>query len=481
MGTIGFRRLMTDLTPSVEKTACNGCGTTLQGSRFKCLDCTDFQLCKNCRWFSRGPLCVAGFHRFHEYNPDQGKGQKEPAKAQVGFQGNAQPRPTSPTLKKDSKDDRKLAPLFDPIGWRLLHVLGTDKWMKESVPASNMWLCPLGIAIGLVLCTAGESASESKSLCELWEKFGRSSFKSVEMMEQELSRALAWVSEDPAIQLRVSTGMWGQKHPEDHSEDMFDRASLLRADLLQYQGMGVVNDWYSWQSGSFLLPDLDEPVRPLEAPLLTLSTVFKGAWTKKFELSNFDLSRTARGRFQMLNDAQVGCPMMHSEGVEDYYERPDLQVCRLSYGRRRFNAVVILPREPGLEALHGLVASLSSSKSAWTKVVTNLSPAKLALRLPRFRVDSGVISLKHGLEQVGIRNTFVQHGEGAVSDVLHRVVCEVTEATSPPDHQSHSNWPAIRALSSSANMVCDRPFIFAVQRGTLGPIVLLGIVACPGL
>jgi serpin B len=229
---------------------------------------------------------------------------------------------------------------------------------------------------------------------------------------------------------------------------------------------------------------------PLVQAILVNAVFFKGSWSSMFEVH-----ATKQANF-FVPDAPEGgipCMMMHKEEKVLFYQSHLLgQVVTLPYVDGAVRAMFVLPpmagHPDGLSAARAVVATLNthSGKKEWSRS-RPYRKAKVDLRLPRFRMEYGVSSLKQSLSAMGLEVVFRVGGgflnmsndpSVIVSDVLHKAMVEVNEEGTVA--AAASAVVTARKFPAPIPVVTfDRPFLMIIEGGSSNETLFAGLIASP--
>eukprot|EP01083_Nonionella_stella_P226876 805305_1 len=256
-----------------------------------------------------------------------------------------------------------------------------------------------------------------------------------------------------------------------------------------------VDEWIEDKTDGMIKGFLgDDKIGPHTVALLVNAVYFKGRWTNEF-----DPEKTIDGDFTM-NDGSTSPARFMSATREmqyngDTYELGRAKMVLLDYGEEsdepsEFTSLFILPASSDAESMGDVIVGLQSQPL--TELMDSTFKTKVALKLPRFRMEYGPTGLKSTLQNMGINDAFDEKADGKfdemsddktlfVEDVLHGAVMEVTEegteaaATTvvPMRNRSRPRPPP--------NLTFDRPFIVAIVHRSTGTPVFIGRVEEPDL
>lgn len=248
--------------------------------------------------------------------------------------------------------------------------------------------------------------------------------------------ALRALSSD-APELRVANSLWARAAIKPAF------AAAVAADFNASaaplpRSAGPVNAWVAEATGGKIKNLIDDSVvkDPLTLALLINAVFFKAAWKVPFDPARTTLDAP----FRLGDGSEKKCRMMSAKAQATLFARSAAGVAvALPYAGGRFRALLALPAQEGPEALRALVGNGTSSLR---ELRAELRTARVALQLPRFRLEYGVTSLRDPLRAMGLGPAFdassrdggdpafalmTDDPDAHISDVLHKALLEVTE------------------------------------------------------
>lgn len=293
-----------------------------------------------------------------------------------------------------------------------------------------------------------------------------------------------------ATELRVANSLWARAAILPSYKDAVSAEFGATAAEMP-KGAGPVNAWVAEATGGKIKHLIDDAVvsNPLTIALLVNAVYFKAAWEKPF-----DPARTVENTtFRAHDGAALQCKMMAAKPQMLHYARSEAGLAvALPYAGGRFRAVLAQPSRLGAEPLLAMVAK----GGALGELRAALAPTRVALQLPRFRLEYGVRSLRDSLRAMGLGPAFDAGAAGTegpcfplmtadkdahLSDVLHKALLEVTE-------EGTVAAAATAAIMATRSMriepppelvIFDRPFAIAIEDAASGAPLFLGLVAKP--
>ena len=355
--------------------------------------------------------------------------------------------------------------------------------LEREEPGGNVFISPLSVASALGMAAAGTTADSRVAAA-----FAATlRFDAARGGGPAALRALA----ANATELRVANSLWARASILPSYKDAVSAEFGAKAAEMP-KGAGPVNAWVAEATGGKIKHLLDDSVvsNPLTIALLVNAVYFKAAWEKPF-----DPARTAENTpFRAHDGASLQCRMMAAKPQMLHFARSEAGLAvALPYAGGRFRAVLAQPSLPGAAPLLAMVAN----GGALAELRAALAPKRVALQLPRFRLEYGVRSLRDSLRAMGLGPAFDAGAAGTddgpcfplmtpdkdahLSDVLHKALLEVTE-------EGTVAAAATAAIMATRSMriepppelvIFDRPFAIAIEDAASGAPLFLGLVAKP--
>jgi serpin B len=167
----------------------------------------------------------------------------------------------------------------------------------------------------------------------------------------------------------------------------------------------------------------------------------------------------------------------------------------LPYADGGFRALLVLPSDDTPSGLSALASAPGGG--ALRALREQLSERRVALSLPRFKLEYGVASLQKPLRAMGLGPAFTasraENGPRGgfslmsddpdvhLSDVLHKALVEVTEegTVAAAARAAVMMTRSIAINPPTERVVFDRPFVMAIEEAATGAPLFLGTVVHP--
>lgn len=239
-----------------------------------------------------------------------------------------------------------------------------------------------------------------------------------------------------------------------------------------------INQWVSGATRG-LIPEIagQGTARKETRMVIANALYFKAEWATKFLPA-----LTAKVPFHLPSGEKAPRSMMHQTAEHAVFVGPDAEILELAY-RGSSTAMTFLLPPPGVS-----LADFESKlrPDALDRWFSGLQKEVLRIGVPRFTVDSGALSLRQPLMEMGIRDAFGPAADFALAseplaldDVLHRTRLTVTE--------EGTEAAAATAMFASQSLdrrklrsfVLDRPFLFVLRDLADGALLFVGRVTDP--
>jgi len=348
----------------------------------------------------------------------------------------------------------------------------------------NNVVSPLSIYIALLMLTEGSSGVTKE---ELLNALHLASLNESRTWFNNLLENILKV-EEPA-RTSVANSIWVQKGfpVNDDYVDVLKKYYIAEAKLVDFQNEPVltakaINEWVENKTYGLIKKiigpgSIDEMTR-----IVLVNTIYVYAnWTKPFE-------REVPGKFY--SNGKV-VDIIYMKGAMDIYllDTSEYLAVALSYKGTDIKFVVVMPKNGDLEKFTN-----NLSKDKLLKIFNELLSSRevsVELYIPRFDIDSGIMSFKKILQEMGIRTVFdpgsadlssmVESGQRIlyVKDVLHRARVRVnlkgTEAAA-----ATAVIMVLSAVIEQPKIIkINRPFLFFLVEPDNNAILFAGSIVDP--
>jgi serpin B len=362
------------------------------------------------------------------------------------------------------------------LGGALLGALGP--------PSENAVLSPYSIAVALQMTLEGARGVTAEQIAATLHLPGVTG-DALAAQAAALRRDLSAV-DDPAgrVRLRISNGLWPQagyaiKAPFEQSlRTGFD----VDVRPVDFGGdppgaRRTINRAVSQQTNGKIPKLFPSDLDRLTRLVLTNAVYLKADWA-----TAFDPSLTGPGTFHAAGQ-DVEVPFMHRFGEFGYVERNGYRLVSLPYRNNRLAMTLVLPDGP-LAPLEQRLRKDGLSALLGGKLP--LTPG-VELTMPKFRFRTHVL-LNDALQRLGMTDAFdqgradfsgISDEQLFVSEVVHDAYVSVDEEGTEAAAATGVAIQAVSAQVPTAEVVVDRPFLFAITDQATGAPLFLGRVVDP--
>lgn len=289
--------------------------------------------------------------------------------------------------------------------------------------------------------------------------------------------------------LDIANAMWGRKGVAfkepfvAKNRDSFG-AQLATLDFETDDVAGVINDWASTNTHGMIKSVVDD-VPDSTVLYLANAVYFKGDWDEPFTAR-----ATQKAKFTRGDGSKVDVQMMNDSRTQPYAESKILQATRLSYRGGGTAFYVLLPKK-GVR-LDAAVASLDSAGfSALKSTMDTETGTQVVLAMPKLDAEFKD-DLSSALAEMGMPSAFDRqraqfsgiadvNGPLWIDSVKHATKVKVDETGT---EAAAATAAAIAAMGMASpaqprEIICDRPYIFAIVDESSGAMLFLGVVRDP--
>ena len=371
---------------------------------------------------------------------------------------------------------------------------GTDLYLLLSEQPRDTVFSPASVAaaLQLALCGArGETAAELAAALHLDIPPGSSPDGAADAAAEALRTVSALVSDVTAagsVMFRVANTAWiqsGLPLLPRFTARLRDAASAELADAdfaaAHEAARAEINRMIEKQTEG-KIADLLPPgsVDPGTRLVLANAVYLKAPWADPFpEKATRDAPFYPDGPA----GASMQVPMMRGAASRDYLRADGYQAVLLPYQRSRLAMAVVLPDGPLADLRPTLAAG------GLRGLLDGTSRHQVTLSMPRFRLTAG-FELGPVLRQLGVRHAFdstadfsgmTQAARLQIGAIAHKAYVDVDEHGTEAAAATALTMRLLAAMQPPprAEMVVDRPFLFAIIDTPTGLPLFLGQVTSP--
>jgi serpin B len=283
--------------------------------------------------------------------------------------------------------------------------------------------------------------------------------------------------------LEVANGVWVERSVAFRPPflDVLSDAYGSALHLADFKGQAPgaraeINDWVAGQTSNMIRELLGPGAVHALTAIVVLSAIYLGASWR----APFDPAATVEAAFTLLSGNEVAVPMMRCVQRLAYVRRAGYQAVELPYVGEALSMVVILP-----DAGHFEEVEARLDAPALAKALRSLMPCEVVLGLPRFML-SAQIELAPVLAGLGMVEAFSERDANFSAATAKTIWISVVphEARIDVDERGTRAAAAATAVVMSrkagpAQMIADRPFLFAVRDRGTSALLFLGRVLDP--
>ena len=344
-------------------------------------------------------------------------------------------------------------------------------------PDSNAFLSPLSASFALGMTLNGARAETEQAMRSAL-GFGGATMAEINQGYRDLIELLTGL--DRTTEMRIANSLWGssafpmRQEFTDAARTWFD-AEVRSLDFRSPAAVGTINDWVKTKTAG-RIPKLLDAIRADEVLFLINAIYFKGAWRVQF-----DRGKTRDAPFTGADGRARQVPMMSLDATPLRYAATSaFQAVDLLYGNGAFAMTVLLP-SPGKTPADVLT---TLDPASWSALVDQVGEHKVALGLPRFRVEYGA-RLNAALAALGMGIAFDDQRAdlSGIADVaperlyLTRVDQKAfVEVNEEGTEAAAATAVGVGLTSAPPSVIVDRPFLFLIRERFSGTILFVGLI-----
>jgi serine protease inhibitor len=393
--------------------------------------------------------------------------------------GAAAPHATLPSASVD------VAAADNAFGFHLLNAV------QKTIPSGNVVLSPVGAALNLSMALNGADGPTRQEMLDALSLSG-SEVGAINTANAQLIKIIRTPAK--SITLSVADSLWVDSRRATLRPDYVKQtqawydAEMADLDFSDPSAAPRINSWASKETHG-MIPKVIDRIDPADLALLLNALYFKGQWEHKF-----DKARTQQRDFTLAGGSVKQVPRMAQSGHFDYFETPEMQAIRLSFGDGDLVMKLLLPAKSS--SLGALEAELSPEH--WKAWQAQYAPRSGTIELPRFELKSNY-RLNEPLQTLGMRRAFYpdsgqftgmfssapgqpRAGRFFISSVLQSTYWKVDEEGSEAAAVTTTGIRATAVVRQEQpfQMIVDRPFFCAIEDRRSGALLFVGAIYDPG-
>jgi serine protease inhibitor len=387
--------------------------------------------------------------------------------------------PVSPPSPVATKPSEPLNAAIGDFGLDLLQATAKDA-------TGNVILSPASVHAALSMTVngaTGETAQQMRDALHV----SSTSAADVNRGWAELLNGLGSRSSDQTLE--TANSLWARKgipfkQPFLDANRLSFSAQIATLDFRNDDVVGAVNGWASKSTHGMIDKILDRV--PVDTLLYLANAVyFKGQWVSPFEHESTGPRSFTRG-----DGVKVVVDMMHKSEKLPYAESGTLQATKLAYKGGDTSFYVLLPK-PGVK-MDAALASLKGRGFLDLRASLGSNVAtQVILAMPKLDAES-FNELSAPLKTMGMHRAFDRAGAQFsgiaeiseplyISAVLHKTKVKVDELGTEAAAVTVVEVTAGAAATPrrTPEIICDRPYLFAIVDEKSGAMLFLGEVNDP--
>ena len=370
------------------------------------------------------------------------------------------------------------------FGFRLLNAV------QKTIPGRNVVLSPVSATLDLSMALNGATGETRQEMLDALSLSG-ADIEAINTANAQLLKVIRTPAK--SITLSVADSLWVNNRLATLRPDFvkqmqaFYDAEIAALDFSDPSALTRINGWASQQTHD-RIPRIIDRLNPAEPAVLLNAVYFKGQWTKKF-----DKAQTQPRDFTLAGGTVKQVPRMAQSGRFDYFETPDLQAIRLSFGAGDLAMEILLPGKSS--SLSALETELTPER--WQDWQAHFAPRPGKIELPRFELKSEY-RLNGPLQALGMKRAFrpdagqftgmfapapgqARAGDFFISTVLQSTYWKVDEEGSEAAAVTATVMRAAAMRPEQPfQMSVDRPFLCAIVDRRSGVLLFIGAIYDPG-
>jgi serpin B len=367
------------------------------------------------------------------------------------------------------------------------NTFGTKLYATIATGDDNLFFSPYSISTALAMTYGGARGTTQSAMRKTLELPAGD----VHAGFGALGRALASRSQEGNAatrpELNVANSLWGEKtQPFEPAYTALVKrsygAGLEVADFLKKPEAerARINAWVEDKTNDKITDLLGQGTITSQTKLVLVNAIyFKAGWQRPFDVQN-----TEKADFSPLSGAKKKVDMMATTRDMPHHATAAYDAVALPYAGDDLELVAIAPKA-------GTFRTFESSFDA-TKLGTirdAMTSQRVALELPKFRIEGASVKLKDQLTKLGMGVAFSDSADfrgitgdssTKVGDVIHKAFIALDEKGTEAAAATAVVIMAKSAMPRPAvPAVFDRPFLFAIRDVPTGAILFMGRVTKP--
>ncbi|MBE6287706.1 MAG: serpin family protein [Mediterranea massiliensis] len=345
---------------------------------------------------------------------------------------------------------------------------------ETTADKSQIILSPLSASFALSMVTNG-AAGETQQ--ELLNALGFNGFTAEEMNTYNRKLITALTDLDNTSPISIANSLWLNKGftPKDSFKKTLTNsydAEVQSVDFANSETVERINEWCEKKTNG-CIPDFLKTLLAEQRFVLLNALYFKGRWQTKFGNSQPSTFTTEEGKEQEVTFLSM------EETKYLYAENELFSMAELPYGNGAYGLLVLLPKEE-VKASDCLV---TLNGEQWLKVVSNMKPTLLNLKLPKFKVEAKQ-SLIDALKVIGIRKAFTTEADFTALSEKTTFISGVLQGNYLSIDENGTEAAAVTIIgvdgdtpptqSKVIDFYAKRPFFYFLKEKSTNTILFMG-------
>lgn len=371
----------------------------------------------------------------------------------------------------------------EPVNIKVSEKFATNFFkLAAKKPDSNIVISPYSVSTALSMAYNGAGSKTKAEMQNVLDYSGLSD-EAINQQNSSLYKSLMHVN--PSSELTVANAMFANKNFEfvkafmDNNQKYYG-AKLETLDFADLSTVNKINNWVKDNTKS-KIPSILDKVAPDAILYLVNAVYFKGVW-----LDEFKKDETQPVDFKLSNGSSKTVEMMNRSAKMSYFAGNNFQAVMLPYKDKRLQMCIFLPdRKSNITAfINGL------TPESWSEWRQQFRKEEGHLGLPRFKVEYKT-ELSDVLKAAGMPCAFEDNcadfkkmieQNAMISRVLHKTYLEVNEKGTEAAAATAIEMSVTSAPMNPKppfEMICDRPFVVAIQDEKTNAILFIGAIVDP--
>ena len=295
---------------------------------------------------------------------------------------------------------------------------------------------------------------------------------------------------DPKVEISIANSIWLAK--DVAFQDTIDtallapvrnyyNADIFQVDFTKDKTLDQVNEWVSDKTEGMIDPFLEQfQDKELLRLFLANAIYFNGKWSKPFSPDD-----TRPEPFIGLNSTETVDMMFMNKEEYRYYSENGMRAIEIPYGNGSVVMNVLIPEDTENSSISEVYDALSTS--VVNQFLEKLDAAYIqelgTLALPKFEMEYGTKSLNGALQELGMKDAFIE-GEADfaligddlfVSQVSHKAKIQVEEWGTKAAAATGIEYGTTSALPEEPlQFIVNVPFIFFIRDKQTDSILFMG-------